>query len=108
MRSFAIYVLATVAEIAGCYALWAWHRLGKSVLWLGPGVASLILFAFLLTKVDSLYAGRAYAAYGGIYIGASLAFLWIWEDVRPDAWDLIGTAILLVGTAIILFGPRPA
>lgn len=85
MRSFAIYVLATVAEIAGCYALWAWHRLGKSVLWLGPGVASLILFAFLLTKVDSLYAGRAYAAYGGIYIAASLAFLWIWEDVRPDA-----------------------
>ena len=62
MRSFAIYVLAAIAEIAGCYALWAWHRLGKSLLWLGPGVASLILFAFLLTKDDSLYAGRAYAA----------------------------------------------
>ena len=108
MRSLAIYVLAAVAEIAGCYALWAWHRLGKSALWLGPGVASLILFAFLLTKVDSLYAGRAYAAYGGIYIAASLAFLWIWEDVRPDVWDLVGTAILLVGAAIILFGPRPA
>ncbi len=108
MRSYAIYVLAAVAEIGGCYALWAWHRLGKSVLWLGPGVAALILFAFLLTKVDSLYAGRAYAAYGGIYIAASLGFLWLWEDVRPDAWDLIGTAILLVGAAIILFGPRPA
>ena len=108
MRSLAIYVLAAVAEIAGCYALWAWHRLGKSALCLGPGVASLILFAFLLTKVDSLYAGRAYAAYGGIYIAASLAFLWIWEDVRPDVWDLVGTAILLVGAAIILFGPRPA
>ncbi len=40
MRSFAIYVLAAVAEIGGCYALWAWHRLGKSLLWLGPGVAA--------------------------------------------------------------------
>ncbi len=40
MRFFAIYVLTAIAEIAGCYALWAWHRPGKSLLWLGPGVAA--------------------------------------------------------------------
>lgn len=34
---------------------------------------SLAVFAWLLTLVDSSAAGRAYAAYGGIYICASLA-----------------------------------
>ncbi len=68
----AAYVGAAIAEIAGCFAFWAWLRLGKSVWWLVPGMASLTLFAYLLTLVDSEAAGRAYAAYGGIYIAASL------------------------------------
>ena len=108
MKSFAFYIGAAIAEIAGCFAFWAWLRVDKSALWVIPGLAALTLFAFLLTKVDSLFAGRAYAAYGGIYIAASLGFLWVFEDVRPDAWDLIGTAILMIGAAVILFGPRPA
>jgi hypothetical protein len=29
--------------------------------------------------VDSAFAGRAYAAYGGIYIAASLVWLWLVE-----------------------------
>jgi len=68
-----IYIGAAMVEIAGCFAFWAWLRLGKSVWWLVPGIASLVLFAFLLTKIDSDFAGRAYAAYGGIYIAASLS-----------------------------------
>ena len=76
--------------------------------WLLPGTASLALFAYLLTLVDSSAAGRAYAAYGGVYIAASLLWLWAVENVRPDRWDMTGAAICLVGAAIILFGPRPA
>src|SRR3546814_12304462 len=57
---------------------------------------------------DSPFAGRAYAAYGGVYIAASLGWLWIVEGVRPDRWDLTGAAVCLAGTAIILFGPRGA
>jgi small multidrug resistance family-3 protein len=101
-----VYLGAAVAEIAGCFAFWAWLRLGKSALWLGPGVASLCAFAWLLTLVDVDHAGRAYAAYGGVYIAAALAWLWIPEGVRPDRWDLIGTAVALTGAAIILLGPR--
>ncbi len=107
MVSLSIYVAAALAEIAGCFVFWAWLRLGRSPWWLLPGMVSLALFAFLLTKIESEFAGRAYAAYGGVYITASLGWLWIVEGVRPDRWDLIGSAICLAGAATILWGPRP-
>ena len=107
MGSAFFYGLAALAEIAGCFSFWAWLRLGRSPLWLLPGVASLILFAILLTRIESDFAGRAYAAYGGIYIAASLAWLWQVEGMRPDRWDLLGTAVCLAGAGIILWGPRP-
>jgi small multidrug resistance family-3 protein len=106
MLSIPTYVLAAFAEIGGCFAFWTWLRLGKSPLWLIPGMVSLAVFAWLLTRVDADFAGRAYAAYGGIYIMASLVWLWLVEGTRPDRWDILGAAICLIGAAIILFGPR--
>ena len=106
MKSLLWYLLAALAEIAGCFAFWAWLRLGKSPVWTAPGVASLILFAMALTRIDAAAAGRAYAAYGGIYILSSLLWLWIVEKTNPDQWDMLGAAICLGGAAIILFGPR--
>ncbi|MBN8971686.1 MAG: YnfA family protein [Rhizobiales bacterium] len=102
------YIGAALAEIAGCFAFWAWLRLDKSVWWLVPGIASLMLFAYLLTLVDSPAAGRAYAAYGGVYIVTSLGWLWMIEGVRPDRWDVSGAALCLAGAVLILAGPRPA
>ena len=102
------YIGAALAEIAGCFAFWAWLRLDKSAWWLVPGVAALVLFAWLLTLVDSDAAGRAYAAYGGIYITSALLWLWIVEGVRPDRWDLGGALLCLAGAAVILFGPHRA
>jgi small multidrug resistance family-3 protein len=106
--SWLYYAAAAICEIAGCFTFWSWLRLGRSPLWLVPGMASLALFAFLLTRVEASAAGRAYAAYGGIYITASLAWLWLVEHKAPDRWDLAGAAICLVGAALILLGPRPA
>ena len=100
------YLGAALAEIAGCFAFWAWLRLEKSPWWLVPGVGSLALFAWLLTLVDVEHAGRAYAAYGGVYITASIFWLWAIESAKPDRWDLIGAVVCLGGAAIILFGPR--
>lgn len=108
MTSILAFLAAAVAEIAGCFAFWMWLRLGKSPWWIAPGLLSLALFAFLLTRVDSPLAGRAYAAYGGIYIAAALAWQWAVEGARPDRWDLIGVAICLLGAAVILFAPRAA
>lgn len=101
-----IYAGAALAEIAGCFAFWAWLRLGKSALWALPGLASLAGFAGLLTLVEAPAAGRAFAAYGGVYIAASLGWLWAVEGVRPDRWDLMGGTLCLVGAAAILAGPR--
>ena len=68
----------------------------------------LCLFAYLLTLVDSEQAGRAYAAYGGVYIVSTVLWLWAAEGVRPDRWDVLGATLCLAGAAIILWGPRPA
>jgi len=107
MPSLLPMAAAALAEIAGCFAFWAWLRLGKSPLWLLPGMLSLALFAFLLTRVDAAFAGRAFAAYGGVYIAASLAWLWAVEGTRPDRWDLAGATLCLAGAALVLLGPRP-
>ena len=106
VQAFVFYMGAAVAEIAGCFAFWAWLRLGRTALWILPGMLSLALFAFLLTQIDAAFAGRAYAAYGGVYIAASLFWLWIIEGARPDRWDLTGAAVCLLGAAIILLAPR--
>lgn len=106
MTTIAIFTLTALCEIAGCFAFWAWARQGASALWLGPGLAALIAFAWLLTQIDSDYAGRAYAAYGGIYIVASLLWLWIFEGTRPDRWDVAGGFVCVLGATLILYGPR--
>lgn len=106
MKSILWYLVAAMGEIAGCFAFWAWLRMQKSPLWLFPGVISLVVFALALTRVDATAAGRAYAAYGGIYILSSLVWLWCIEGVRPDRWDIVGASACLLGAAVILFGPR--
>lgn len=106
MRNALTFGGAAIAEIAGCFAFWAYLRLGKSAWWLGPGVVSLLLFACLLTLVESNAAGRAYATYGGVYIAASVLWLWLAEGLRPDRWDIAGAAICLIGAAVIIAGPR--
>jgi len=106
MTALPVYAAAALAEIAGCFAFWAWARLGGSALWLVPGLASLALFAWLLTRIEADFAGRAFAAYGGIYILASLAWMWAVEGMRPDRWDVAGAALCLAGAAVILWGPR--
>ncbi|MDZ7662991.1 YnfA family protein [Thiohalophilus sp.] len=100
------YVAAAVFEIAGCYTLWMWLRLDRSALWLLPGIIALFLFAAILTRVDLSLAGRTYAAYGGIYIIASLVWVVIVEQSRPLPSDILGAAIILLGSAVILMGGR--
>ena len=108
MKLALIYPLAALAEIGGCFAFWAWLKLDRSPVWLVPGVLSLIAFAWLLTLVPAETAGRAFAAYGGVYIVASLVWLWLAEGVEPRLTDLAGAALALAGAAVILWGASRA
>lgn len=106
--TYLIFFAAAVCEIAGCYAVWAWWRLDKTPLWLIPGLLALIAFAWLLAQSDTALAGRAYAAYGGIYIVSSLAWMVAVEKSAPVLSDYLGAALCLAGAAVILFGAAGA
>lgn len=107
LRTIIWYSLAALGEIGGCFAFWAWLRMHRSPAWALPGVASLVAFAYALTRIDAAAAGRAYAAYGGVYILSAIVWLWLVEGVRPDRWDVLGAFVCLTGAMIILYGPRP-
>lgn len=106
MMTLAVFAAAAFFEIAGCFAFWSYFRLGRSAWALAAGVMSLVVFAYLLARVDTAFAGRAYAAYGGIYVAASLVWLRAVEGVRPDRWDVAGASICIVGALVVLFGKR--
>jgi small multidrug resistance family-3 protein len=104
--SFAFFWVAALFEIAGCFTFWMWLRHGRSPAYALLGVVSLVLFAIALTRVDAAFAGRAFAAYGGIYIAASLLWLRVVEGIRPDRWDLAGALISIAGALVIILARR--
>ena len=106
-RTFGLFVVTALAEIVGCYLPYLWLKQGRSAWLLLPAASSLAVFAWLLT-LHPQAAGRVYAAYGGVYIGVALIWLWRVDSVRPTATDAIGAAVCLLGAAIIIFGPRAA
>lgn len=105
MKTIALFFVTALAEIVGCYLPYLWLNKGASAWLLLPATLSLAVFAWLLT-LHPAAAGRVYAAYGGVYIAAALAWLWAVDGVRPSTWDVAGVAVSLAGMAIIAFQPR--
>ena len=106
LQPLALFLVAALLEIAGCFSFWAWLRLGRSPWLVVPGALALVLFAVVLTRVEAAFAGRAYAAYGGIYISSALLWLLFVERTVPDRWDVLGGLFCMAGALLILFGPR--
>ncbi len=106
-RTLGLYVVTALAEIVGCYLPYLWLRQRRSAWLLAPGALSLAVFAFLLT-LHPTAAGRVYAAYGGVYIGVAILWLWVVDRQPPTKWDAAGVAICLLGMMVIVAGPRPA
>ena len=104
MKTFSLYLATALAEIVGCYLPWLWLHQHRSAWLLLPAALSLAMFAWLLTLHGSA-AGRVYAAYGGVYIGVAIAWLWAVDGIKPTPWDLAGAAVALLGMGIIVFQP---
>lgn len=105
LRTLGLFVATALAEIVGCYLPYLWLKQGRSAWLLVPAAASLALFAWLLT-LHPQPAGRVYAAYGGIYIGVALIWLWRVDGIRPTAADWVGVGLCILGMLVIMFGPR--
>ena len=107
LRTFALFVVTALAEIVGCYLPYLWLKRDGSAWLLAPAAISLALFAWLLT-LHPTAAGRVYAAYGGVYVGTAILWLWVVNGQRPSATDLAGAAIAVLGMAVIMLGSRSA
>lgn len=105
IKTFSLFVITALAEIIGCYLPYLWLKQDRSVWLLVPAAFSLALFAWLLS-LHPTAAGRVYAAYGGVYIGVAILWLWLVDKVVPTTTDLIGVGICFVGMAIIMLGAR--
>lgn len=104
MKTLLLFLATALAEIVGCYLPYLWLKQGKPAWLLVPGVISLMVFAWLLSLHETA-AGRVYAAYGGVYIGVAILWLWTVDGVRPTGWDALGVAVALAGMGIIMFQP---
>ena len=107
VRTFALFVITAIAEILGCYLPYLWLKKQGSPWLLVPAAVSLALFAWLL-PLHPAAAGRVYAAYGGVYIGVAITWLWLVDGLRPTRWDLLGAGVAVLGMVIIVLGPRHA
>ena len=99
-------MLADAAELVGCYALWVWLRDGRSPFLIPLAIASLVFFAWCLSRTPVQFPGRAFAAYGGVYLVAALGWMAAVDRIRPDRWDLLGGALALLGALVIVYAPR--
>ncbi|HMO45335.1 MAG TPA: YnfA family protein [Rubrivivax sp.] len=107
LKVLGLFVLTALAEIIGCYLPYLWLKQGRSAWLLLPAALSFAAFAWLLT-LHPHPAGRVYAAYGGVYVGVALMWLWAVDSVRPTVTDLIGVSVCLLGMGIIIFGAKQA
>lgn len=105
-RSIGLFIAAGLAEIGGGYLIWRWLRESAPLVFGILGAITLIAYGIIPTFQRSNDFGRVYAAYGGVFVVASLLWGWGFDGMRPDQWDVVGAAIVLAGVAVIYFMPR--
>lgn len=105
-RSLALFAAAALAEIGGAWLVWQAVREHRGALWAGAGVVLLAAYGFMATLQSDNHFGRVLAAYGGVFVAASLLWGVVLDRFRPDRYDLAGAALCCAGVAVIMWAPR--
>lgn len=105
-RSILLFAAAALAEIGGAYLVWIGLRDGRGAWFVALGVLALGLYGVIATFQPDATFGRVLAAYGGVFIVGSIAWGVVFDDFKPDRFDLIGAAVCLIGVATIMYAPR--
>lgn len=105
LKSLLYFILAGLCEIGGGYLVWQWMREGKSS-WLALGGAALLTIYGFVATLQPTNFGRAYAAYGGIFVVLSIFWGWQIDNIPPDRLDWVGAAIVLAGVLVMMYVPR--
>ncbi len=104
-KTVGLFIVAAVCEIGGAYLIWQWRNGGKPAWFALAGAVALFLYGFVQTA-QTFNFGRAFAAYGGVFIAAATLWGWGVDGRAPDRWDWIGAGVSLAGAALIVWGPR--
>jgi small multidrug resistance family-3 protein len=104
-KSVLLFIVAGLCEIGGGYLVWQSCRNGASWI-LGLCGAALLVTYGVVPTYEPTHFGRAYAAYGGVFVLLSVFWGWIIDRVTPDRFDLIGGALCLAGVAVMMYSPR--
>lgn len=104
MKTLSLFALTALAEIIGCYLPYLVFKQNKPIWLIIPAIVSLMLFVWLLT-LHPAATGRVYAAYGGVYIGVALCWLYFVDEVNLTVWDVSGALVIAVGVCIIIAQP---
>lgn len=105
-KSILLFALAALAEIGGAYLMWIGLRDGRGAWAIVAGGTALVAYGAIAALQPSDEFGRVLAAYGGVFILGSLLWGTVFDDFRPDRYDIAGTAICLVGITVIMYAPR--
>ena len=118
-----VFLLSAACEIVGGWLVWrslrgphagaAGHGAGPSLAPPAPALAAAALGSLTLVAYGVVAAmtpledfGRAYAAYGGVFVAASFAWAAAVDGFRLDVGDVVGCVVVLVGVVIIVAWPR--
>jgi small multidrug resistance family-3 protein len=103
--SVLLFLVAGLCEIGGGYLVWQSWRHGAS--WLvGLAGAALLVAYGVAPTYQPTHFGRAYAAYGGVFVVLSVLWGWAIDRIAPDRFDLIGGALCLTGVGLMMYWPR--
>ena len=104
-QSILLFFLAGLCEIGGGYLVWLWLR--EDFSWILGAVGGFVLFLYAIVPTfQKSHFHRVYAAYGRIFVIASIIWGYWVDKKKPDRFELIGSVIVLVGVAVMFYFPR--